>query len=158
MSQQSLFELEPTPILLSLEKRYWDSIVEGVKRIEYRRLFRQEPTRSFIITSRSDNNLVGWFETAPALTGSPEEIAALAESVYVGHGSAVLEYLKGARRGYAAPIIKVYRGHAMSLREIRKVVPALTVPQSYILVNKNPPLKDLLSTWAESARLVWEKK
>lgn len=150
-----LFPVEPTEILLSLEPIYWEQIAAGSKRVEYRRAFRSEATRAFVLTSGTGSSLVGYLELAEPLVGSPEQVAAYAESERPGHGSAVYDYLRTARRGYAIPITSAYQGEMRSLALLREAVEDVSVPQLFQLLSRHKRLSDYIHTWMATCRRVW---
>lgn len=150
-----LFPVEPTEILLSLEPTYWEQIVAGSKRVEYRRAFRSEATRAFILTSGPGSSLVGYLELSEPLVGSPERVSAYAESVRPGHGSAVYDYLRTARKGYAIPITSAYQGETRSLALLREAVQDVSVPQLYQLLSRRKRLSDYIHAWMATCKRVW---
>ncbi len=149
MEQMSLLAEDdgPTEVLLSLAEEYWQLICDGVKPYEYRRMYRRDRTRAFIVTTGPTSGVVGYLELARPMIKTPREIAALAESTRPGNGAAVLAYLSDSASGFAIPIEQVFVGPRVPMRELRHGVGPLPVPQSYLLVQRNPALAEFLHSW-----------
>jgi predicted transcriptional regulator len=142
----------PTEVLLSLAEEYWQLIRDGVKPYEYRRMYRRDRTRAFIVTTGPTSGLVGYLEFGEPIIRPPQEIAALAESIRPGNGASVLAYLSDRPSGFAIPIDRVFVGPRVSIGKLRRDVGPVPVPQSYVLVQRNAALARFLHSWMTECR------
>jgi predicted transcriptional regulator len=148
MEQLSLIEdAGPTEVFLSLAEEYWQLICDGVKPYEYRRVYRRDRTRAFIVTTGPEAGVVGYLELDEPIVKPPSEIAALAESTRPGNGASVYSYLSDRRSGFAIPIEQVYVGRRVPIKELRREVGPVPVPQSYLVVARHPSLASFLHSW-----------
>jgi predicted transcriptional regulator len=140
-------EAPRTEVWLSLAEQYWDLILRGEKNYEYRRAYRRDRTRAFIVTTGPDASLVGYLDLGEPIVASPDEIAAIAESDRAGSGSSVFSYLSDLQKGFAVPIESASAGRRISISEVRRSVPNVPIPQLYLLVAKRPDLSRYLHRW-----------
>lgn len=149
MKQLALFsEAESqTEVLLSLADEYWQLICDGTKQYEYRRVYRRDRTRAFIVTTGTSSGLVGYLEFSEPIIKPPSEIAALAEAARPGNGTSVYEYMSDRSLGFAIPIRQRFIGPRILIQDLRRQVGPIPVPQSYLLVHRNPSLEGFLHSW-----------
>lgn len=132
-------------ILMSLQEQYYLQILNGIKVYEYRRSFKDYPLNSFIYLTSPVKKVVGYLELGNPIIGTPRQIADIAESVKIGHGSVIYDYMKDLRKCYAIPIKKVYEfEEELTLDTLKMVFPKFTPPQSYILMENYVELLNYL--------------
>jgi predicted transcriptional regulator len=79
--------------------------------------------------------VIGYLELGHPIIATPRQIADLAESVKVGHGSIIYDYMKDLTKCYAIPIKKVYEFEDdLPLDLLKTIFPKFVPPQSYILM------------------------
>ncbi len=128
-------------ILMSMQEQYYLQILNGFKMYEYRRFFKDYPLISFIYLTSPVKKIVGYLELGNPIIGTPREIAELAESVKIGHGPVIYDYMRDLRKCYAIPIKKVCEfKEELTLESLKKIFPKFTPPQSYILMENNVEL------------------
>lgn len=154
MEQMSLLgaDFEPTEVLLSLAEEYWHLVCDGDKPYEFRRVYRRDRTRAFIVTTGRESAIVGYLELDVPMVRSPAEIAALAESVRPGNGASVMAYLSDLPTAFAIPIQGVFVGPRIAIGDLRQGVGRIPVPQSYLLVQRNAALANFLHVWMKGCR------
>lgn len=130
-------------ILLSLRKKYFDQIITGEKKFEYRRSFKKEATNAYVYLTSPDSVIPGYLKLGEPIVGSPQEISRIAEAQRVGHGSIVFDYLDGAHEAFAIPITElcVFK-EPVTLTQAKEVNPSISAPQSYIILDTR---RELLS-------------
>lgn len=144
---------EPTPIMLSLQPAYMQQIRDGSKHYEYRRKYRTEPTRAFIYENAPVGAVTAVLELDEPIVAPPEEIARIADSVRAGHGASVLEYMCGLDVGFAVPIRAWRDIEPVDQQELRSVHPPFAPPQSYVLLDRYPLVRDLvMERWRRGDR------
>ncbi len=131
-------------ILMSLKPEYWDSVLSKEKSFEYRRSFRKEACNAFIYVTMPVGAIMGliFFDT-PVIT-STNNICNLAEKESPGCTPGMRLYMKGLDSAFAIPILDYEEIEPMSLNELRTVLGKFTPPQSYILLDKQPKILELL--------------
>lgn len=140
-------EREKPLILLSLQPQYWDMILEGAKKYEYRRLFRKDAVNAYIYVSTPRKEIVGFVEFAEPIIDSPENIASFAEKQRPGSQKPMLDYMKNCDVGYAIPILSYEAIKPLSLKILRDYFPNFTAPQNYIVLDNNPQLLDFIKSF-----------
>lgn len=130
-------------LLLSLQPKYWQLILEGKKKYEYRRSFRLEAVRAYIYVSSPRQEVAGFIDFGVPIIGAPNEIAEIAERQASGSRQDILDYLKGKDVGYAIPILLFEEMTPVSLAELRSRFD-FAPPQSYQVLDNNPELRDFI--------------
>lgn len=144
---------EPTPIMLSLQPQYMQQIRDGSKHYEYRRKYRTERTRAFIYENAPVAAVTAVLELDEPIVAPPDEIARIADGVRAGHGASVLEYMAGLDVGFAVPIRAWNDIDPVDQDELRSVHPPFAPPQSYVLLDRCPPVRDLvMERWRRGRR------
>jgi predicted transcriptional regulator len=132
-------------IMMSLQEQYYLQIIDGTKKYEYRRLFKNYALNSFIYITSPVKLLTGYLKLGEPIIGTPKQIADLAESIRVGHGAIMYDYMKDLRKCYAIPINSIFEfEQPLALDSIKTVFPKFTPPQSYILMENYKELLDYL--------------
>jgi predicted transcriptional regulator len=135
-------------LLLSIQPQYYQMIKEGTKKYEYRRKFVDAPTTTFLYVGDTAKAIWGRAEFDRPIIDTVESISELAEHQKLGSKAGMHEYLAGLEKGYAIPILSLQEIEPVPLGELREKFPWFTVPQSYILLEKEPELLSFL--WARS--------
>ena len=145
INQISLFEKEPTNVLLSLLEEPYNQMLSGEKRYEYRTRYLKVPTTADVYISRTKKKIVAKIEFDKPIIGTAEEIATLAEKEQPGNYNKMIDYFHGGT-AYAIPIKKIIPLKEVSLEELRKLFPDFVVPQSYYILDKKPELLNYLKS------------
>lgn len=143
--QLSLFEGEKKFILMSLRESYYQQILAGEKKYEFRTRFLKEKSTAYIYISKSIKRIVAIIEFGIPIYGSDEEIATIAETEKEGNYKIFLEWLNG-RKCYAIPIESIRVIEPVSLDELKQKFPDFVVPQSYYNLNKKRELLQFLQS------------
>lgn len=122
--QEALFDTSSganaEPIVMSLHAEYYNLIWEGLKRYEFRRRFLPDlPITWFVYLNAPVGRLCAIIDLAPAVVGTPEEVAAIAEQTRPGNGASVLEYTQDLQQAYAIPIVQVREYEGLTGDELR---------------------------------------
>src|SRR5690606_2716703 len=115
----------------------------GIKKYEYRRKFPREVSNAFIYVSNPIKEIKGYIEFGEPIFDKIDKIADIAEQEESGNREGILGYLEGLERGFAIPVISYRRIQSMTLEELRKNY-NFTAPQSYINIESNPKLREVL--------------
>lgn len=137
------------PIVLSLKRKWLESIVQGEKKYEFRRQFLEQPACAFIYTTSPDSHIshIVWFEEP--MIKPPEEIVKLKNE----NRKSLRGYLQDCEKAYAAPVQHYCSIKKITLKEIREKVGKFHPPQSYLRVKNHPALsKFLMERAAEKVR------
>lgn len=146
--QEPLFEreaagVEPEPILMTLHAEYYDLMWRGLKRHEFRRRFLAgRPVMWWVYLNAPVSRLCSIVDLGPAIVGSPQEVAEIAEHVRPGNGAGVLEYVRDLEQAYAIPILRVREYEGLSAEELRAQLGSWHPPQGYMLL-RNPGNLDI---------------
>ena len=130
-------------VLMSLWEEYFEEMLSGIKRYEYRKRYRKVPTKAFIYISKTKKSIGALIEFGQPIFGTATEIAKLSESEQAGTYKAMEEYLSGGK-GIAIPIKAIYQFEPIHLDELKKEIPEFVAPQSYYLLDDKIKLLDLL--------------
>lgn len=146
MKQLSLFGDNHTAktLLISLQNQYFQMIVKGEKRFEYRRKFRRDPVNAFVYINSPVKAIAGFLILDSPVIGPPSQIASVAENERAGNYNAVFQYLSDLEEAYAIPIKEVRTFSPINLSEIKMSFPNFFPPQSYMILNNKPDFHDYL--------------
>jgi predicted transcriptional regulator len=129
------------PVLMALHAEYYELIWQGRKTHEFRRRFLEgRPARWFVYLNAPVSRLAAVIELGPAVVGTPEQIAAIAEQARTGNGASVLEYVKDLDRALAIPILGVTEYAGLSVGELRAELGRFHPPQGYVRLSQHPEL------------------
>jgi predicted transcriptional regulator len=147
MYQMRLFtdkdQFQKPLILLSLQPQYWQLVLDGLKKYEYRRLFREDAVQAYIYVSSPRKEITGFIDFGFPLIRSPAEIADLAESQSPGSRQRMLDYLGDRAEAFAIPILSHEVFDPISLAELRERF-GFTAPQSYVFLDKDTKLRKFI--------------
>ncbi len=134
-------ESVPEPVLMALHAEYYDLIWQGRKTHEFRRRFLEgRAVRWFVYLNAPVSRLAAVIDLGPAVAGSPEEVAAIAERMRPGNGASVLEYVRDLDRAFAIPILSVTEYPGLSAEDLRAELGAFHPPQGYVRLGQHPGL------------------
>lgn len=145
MLQEGLFEHEaaggPEPIVMCLERDYYDLIWAGLKTHEFRKRFLPaRRSRWFVYFNAPVSSLSAVIDLGPAVVDAPARIAEIAERANPGNGASVRGYLDGREVGYAIPILRVAEYRGLSAAELATELGGWHPPQGYLRLANNPGL------------------
>jgi predicted transcriptional regulator len=116
--------------LLSIHPRYADAILDGSKRVEFRRSSYPAAARFIVIYSTAPvQRVIGWFEIDGFSTGSPGDLWRRYRDTGQVTDEAFLRYFDACPVGTAIQV-----GRAVRLTDpvtLDHLSPGLTAPQSY---------------------------
>lgn len=131
----------PEPVLMALHAEYYGLIWQGAKTHEFRRRFLEgRPVRWFVYLNAPVSRLAAVIDLGPAVVGSPDEIAGIAERMRPGNGASVLDYVQDLDRAFAIPIHGVTEYPGLSAEELRVELGAFHPPQGYVRLAQHPEL------------------
>jgi len=133
-------------LLMSIEKKYFDLMLKGKKKYEFRRKFINTLCNAFIYIPSPISEIQGFVEFGKPIIGRPEKInqIALSQNINTGEDSDILEYMNGIDIGYAIPVNKSRKlKKPVTLAFLRKHY-SFTAPQSYIILDRKPRLLNYL--------------
>lgn len=138
-------------ILLSFNPKYYDPIVKGEKKYEYRTRFSNEAVEAYLYLSSPVRKVV-------SIVHLGERI--LLEDMLIQYGSddetseRIKEYIGTYKKRYAIPIEKIEFIEPISLDEIREKLPGFMPPQSYQIVKKDSELEKILSNCKLTGKVI----
>ncbi|WP_218003072.1 ASCH domain-containing protein [Nocardia asiatica] len=143
----------PAPrVLMSLHAEYYELIMAGQKVFEYRKRYATDAPSTWIVYLNAPvSRLTAVIDLGEPITGSPAEIAAIAEHARPGNGEPVRSYLEPAGRGVALPIQRVREYSGFTADDLAAALGKWHPPQGYILVDRNPALAALCDELAAGA-------
>lgn len=136
-------------LILSIEKKYFDLMLKGLKKYEFRRKIINDPCNAFIYIPNPYKEIQGYIEFDSPIVDTPENINQIALSQGLEEDSDILEYMEGLEKGYAIPVkeIKLLKS-PVKLSYLREHFD-FTAPQSYVIVDKKPELLNYLLKMVE---------
>lgn len=127
-------------LIVSIEKKYFDLMLSGKKKYEFRRKFINVPCGAFVYAPSPASSIVGFVEFSKPIIDTAEKINQLALSQGIEEDSDVLEYLTGLDSGYAIPVKRVRKFKAPATLNFLSNNYSFSAPQSYIIVDKKQDL------------------
>ena len=145
--QLSLIEQQPKIILLSLREEYFNQMVDGSKRYEYRTRFLKEPCTAYVYISKTKKSIIARLDLGEPIIGNAEEISRLADNEEPGCYQAMIEYLYNDL-GFAIPVNGVtLLTEEVTLADLKSRFPDFVPPQSYFILDKKPELLNYLESF-----------
>lgn len=140
MMGQLNFNLQPCQtVLMSLREEYYQAMLEGTKKYEYRTRYLKEASFAYIYISKTKKSIVAKITFWKPIIGTAQEIAELAEQENPGCYHDMIDYFSHGV-GYALPIKEITPIKEVSLDTLKKIFPDFVVPQSYYILDKKPEL------------------
>lgn len=134
-------EIRPPRVLMSLHAEYYDLMWSGAKVFEYRKRYGVDgPSTWYVYLNAPVSRLAAVIDLDPPVTGSPSEIADLAERARTGNGASVLAYLEPAGRGVALPIRHVREYPGFTAEQLTAALGKWHPPQGYTMIDRHPAL------------------
>lgn len=130
-------------IILSLQPKPYNNILNGTKKYEYRRKFLKESVNAFIYVSSPIKEIRGYLDFGQPIIDKVERIGEIAEQEKIGGANGIKRYMDGLETGFAIPILSIREIKPLSLEELRDKFD-FTAPQSYINIDSIPKLKEVL--------------
>ena len=143
--QLSIFEENKKNVLLSLREIYYNQMLDGSKKYEYRTRYLKEETIAYIYISKTYKKIVAKIEFGEPITGSAKEIATIAEKDRPGSYKDMIDYMYNDI-GFAIPVKKIIPIEEVSLEELKEKFPDFVPPQSYYILDKKPELLNFLNS------------
>jgi predicted transcriptional regulator len=131
-------------VLLSIREEYYNEILKGIKKFEYRKKYNKLSTIAFIYISKTKKKVVAVIEFDAPIYDSAEIIAKISEKEKKDSFENMIEYIGRDKKGYAIPIKKIIPIENISLQEIKNKIPGFTVPQSFFYIKEKKELLELL--------------
>ncbi len=131
---------------MSLKPQYWQLILDGVKKYEYRRSFRPDAVGAYIYLSSPRKEIAGFIDFDVPIIGTSERIAEFAETQSPGSRQGMLDYMAGCKQGFAVKILSHEQIQPIALKELRELRDKFefTAPQGYLVLDKNPELRKFI--------------
>lgn len=139
--------------LLSIKPIYADSILDGAKRFEFRKVGLKEDVEFILIYASSPvREFVGLAEVEKIIKGSPKALWKLAGDLGGITKEDYNEYFRGKRYGYAIKIKEIYRfeNPIAPKKVFRKFHP----PQSFMYISRNK-VEGVLKAIGDEISLCW---
>lgn len=147
MIEQLNFSLEPSKtVLMSLREEYYEAMLQGIKRYEYRTRYLKESSFAYIYISKTKKSIVAKITFGKPIIGTSKEIAELADRENPGCYNGMLDYFSHGV-GYALPIESITPIGEISLSTLKQLFPDFVVPQSYYILDKKPELLSYLESF-----------
>lgn len=135
---------EPEPVLMALNKQYYDLFWLGLKTHEFRKRFLEgRVVRWFVYLTAPASCLGPVIDLAPAVVAPPEQIAEIAERTRAGNGASVLDYVQGLERAFAIPALHIAEYPSLSIEELRAELGEFHPPQGYVRLAQHPRLMEI---------------
>lgn len=127
-------------VILSIKPIYANSILNGEKKVEFRKkIFKKEVERIYIYSSMPQKMIVGYFTFKEIDEDSPKKLWEKYKNVGGISECDFFEYFKGHRKGYSIQIDNVVRFE----KEIDPIdfIENFSAPQSYVYLKKRKTIK-----------------
>lgn len=142
--QQELFPAAAgsgEPVLMALKPEFYELIWQGRKTHEFRRRFlRDRPVRWFVYLTDPVSHLSAVISLGPAIAGTPERIAEIAEATRPGNGASVLAYVQDLDEAFAIPILSVTEYRGVPAAALKAELGGFHPPQGYVRLARDRSL------------------
>lgn len=125
-----------TNVILSIKPKYAQTIISGVKKVEFRKkIFKRPVDKVYIYSSSPTKKLIGYFTFSEIVEESPIELWAKFQTVGAIDKIDFFDYYKDSDKGFAIVIDKV--------EKFKKGIDPtdffenFCAPQSYIYIEEN---------------------
>lgn len=132
-------------ILMSIREEYYNDIILGKKRYEYRKVYRKGETIAFIYVSKTKKSVLGIIDFDYPIIGNKKTISEISENENKGSYNDMMSYLN-KDIGYAIPIKRIREIQEVTLEELKEKFPKFSPPQSYFLLDNKKELLDYLQS------------
>lgn len=140
--QLTLFE-DKRIVLLSIREEYFNKMLDGSKKYEFRTRYLNQETIAYIYISKTVKKIVAKIEFSKPIIGSANDIALLSEQENPNSYKRMKDYLHEST-GYAIPIKRIIPINEISLQEIKEFIPDFVPPQSYYYLDNKPKLLNFI--------------
>lgn len=152
--QLSLIEQQPKNILLSLREEYFNQMLDGSKKYEYRTRFLKEPCTAYVYISKTKKSVIAKLDLGAPIIGNAEQISKLAEQEKPGCYQDMIEYLYNDL-GFAIPVNGVtLLLEEITLNDLKIKFPSFVPPQSYFILDKKPELLKYFESFLEEKECI----
>lgn len=118
--------------ILSLREPYFQQMLDGKKRFEYRKVYKKIPTVAVVYISQTSQSIAGVIRFGAPIIDTPVAIAKLAVEHQEGSYEDMMAYFGERKQVYAMPIENIYLFETPVKRnDIRNKGIVFTPPQSY---------------------------
>lgn len=138
-------------VLMSIREEYYNKILDGSKKYEYRSRYLKEKSYAYVYISKTKKSVVAKITFGMPIIGNAKQIAKLAEKEEPGCYNEMIKYLYN-NIGYAIPIESINVIKEIPLEEIKKFFPNFVVPQSYYILDKKPELLSFFEERCEKSK------
>jgi predicted transcriptional regulator len=125
-----------TNVILSIKPKYAQSIISGIKKVEFRKkIFKRPVDKVYIYSSSPTKKLIGYFTFSEIVEESPTDLWAKFQAVGAIDKADFFDYYKDSDKGFAIVIDKV--------EKFKKGIDPIDffenfcAPQSYIYIEEN---------------------
>ena len=148
--QLSFFEEKnkKTTILLSLREEYFNQMLDGIKKYEYRTRYLKEETIAYIYISKTLKKIIAKIEFGVPIIGNAQYIATIAEKEQPGCYQNMMDYMYNDI-GYAIPVKRITPIEEVSLEKLKSTFSDFKPPQSYYILDRKPELLEFLNSRSE---------
>lgn len=141
-------EKKATTILLSLREEYFNQMLDGMKKYEYRTRYLKEESIAYIYISKTKKKIIAKIEFGVPIIGNAKDIATIAEKEQPGCYQEMIDYMHN-NIGYAIPVKKITPIEEVSLEELKNFFSDFVPPQSYYILDRKPELLEFLNNRCE---------
>lgn len=153
--QLSFMEDRPICVLMSLREEYYEAMLSGKKKYEYRTRYLKDVSDAYIYISKTKKSIVAKIRFAKPIIGNALDIACLAEENEKGSFDDIKEYLHNDI-GYAMEVLSITPIKEVTLKELQEKFPDFVAPQSYYILDKKPELLEFLESRIERNEKIYD--
>ena len=153
--QLSFMEDRPICVLMSLREEYYEAMLSGKKKYEYRTRYLKDVSDAYIYISKTKKSIVAKIRFAKPIIGNALDIAKLAEENEKGSFDDIKEYLHNDI-GYAMEVLSITPIKEVTLKELQEKFPDFVAPQSYYILDKKPELLEFLESQIERNEKIYD--
>lgn len=130
-------------LLMSIHEEYVKEILAGTKIIEYRKRFFADEFQAFVYTTGKNGGIQLFMQCAEPVRESAETLATIGQQIQHDNYSELYNYFMPKNDGCLIPIIETCKIEKVSLPKLRELLPSVTIPQSYLFLDR-PEKKKVL--------------
>lgn len=131
-------------ILLSLQECYFNKIVSGCKKNEYRFNFVKTKAKAYIYIPKNKQQVVGILYLGIPYWKDAKSSAKIYSDIGDGEYQVMYDWVKNKKGCYIIPIEKCVKFEKPISKDILKTIPDFIAPQTYLLLKNRSVLKNVL--------------
>lgn len=142
--ENSVYDPFLPTLLLSMHEEYVNEILIGQKVIEYRKRFFKDSFQAFVYTTGKNGGIELFIKCPSLIQNDAVTLAKIGQLIQHDQYEEIYDYFMPKNDGCIIPILNYCAVKKVALEQLRSVMPEITIPQSYLFLDR-PDKQKLLA-------------